>query len=251
MEQQYFATRVRLLRKEKELSQEQMAAALGVSVQAVSKWECAQSYPDLGTLIALADYFGVSVDALLRPGCEERTDIHPVNNDMPNDGTLYIVQVRNGEILREDQYDPDCPISLCTEEKSISISVWGNAQIEGAVGGSVNAGGYVESASIGGRVDAGGYVACGHVGGYVNSGQYVECGNVSGYVNAGQYIECGNVGGGVSAGQFVQCGNVTGNVTGDVNVRGDFSCGDINGDVTVDGTLNCGDIRGDVNMSNS
>lgn len=52
------------LRKEKHLSQVDVAAILGVSRQAVSKWETDQSLPDTGNLLALAELFGVSADEL-------------------------------------------------------------------------------------------------------------------------------------------------------------------------------------------
>ncbi|WP_194948575.1 helix-turn-helix transcriptional regulator [Actinomyces trachealis] len=47
------------------LSQEQVAARIGVSRQAVSKWECAESSPDTDNLIALALLYQVTVDELL------------------------------------------------------------------------------------------------------------------------------------------------------------------------------------------
>ncbi len=66
-----FAETLARLRREKGLSQEQLADWMDVSRQAVSKWEAGQSMPDLPRLIALADLFGVSLDALVRP---ERAD---------------------------------------------------------------------------------------------------------------------------------------------------------------------------------
>lgn len=55
---------IMLLRKEHGLTQEQLANALGISYQAVSKWENGNSCPDISALPLLADLFSVSIDAL-------------------------------------------------------------------------------------------------------------------------------------------------------------------------------------------
>lgn len=60
------ANRLVQLRKQKNLSQEELAAKLGISRQAVSKWERAESSPDTDNLILLARLYGVSLDDLLR-----------------------------------------------------------------------------------------------------------------------------------------------------------------------------------------
>lgn len=59
------ANRLVKLRKEKGLSQEQLAEELGISRQAVSKWERAESSPDTDNLICLAKLYGMSLDNLL------------------------------------------------------------------------------------------------------------------------------------------------------------------------------------------
>ena len=59
------ANRLVQLRKENGLSQEALAAKLGISRQAISKWERAEASPDTDNLMALAELYGMSLDALL------------------------------------------------------------------------------------------------------------------------------------------------------------------------------------------
>ena len=57
--------KLQLLRRSRGLSQEQLAAELDVSRQAISKWECGDSTPDLDKLRAICTYFGVTTDYLI------------------------------------------------------------------------------------------------------------------------------------------------------------------------------------------
>ena len=54
-----------LKRKEKGITQEELAAYIGVSKASVSKWETGQSYPDITFLPQLASYFNITVDELI------------------------------------------------------------------------------------------------------------------------------------------------------------------------------------------
>lgn len=67
MDRPAFGTTLQNLRKEKKITQEQLATHLGVSPQAVSKWENG-SYPESDLLPAIADYFDVSIDYLYGRG---------------------------------------------------------------------------------------------------------------------------------------------------------------------------------------
>ena len=60
------ADRIQSLRKGKGISQEELADKIGVSRQAVSKWESEQSLPDIEKIILLSEYFDVTTDYLLR-----------------------------------------------------------------------------------------------------------------------------------------------------------------------------------------
>ena len=60
-----FNNKLYSLRKQKGLSQEELANRLNVSRQTVSKWEVGDSTPDMEKLIAISDLFGISLDELV------------------------------------------------------------------------------------------------------------------------------------------------------------------------------------------
>lgn len=73
-------------RKKNGWSQEELAEKLSVSRQAVSKWESAQSIPDLQRVIQLSELFGVSTDYLLKDECESSQvieGVEPSDKDFP------------------------------------------------------------------------------------------------------------------------------------------------------------------------
>ena len=78
------AEKILSLRTQRGMSQDDLAEKLEVSRQSVSKWETAQSTPDLDKIIKLADLFGVSVDQLVREG--ER----PQPPEPPQPQTVYV-----------------------------------------------------------------------------------------------------------------------------------------------------------------
>ena len=59
------AENIRTFRKERRLTQDQLAEALGVTVGSVYKWESGQSIPELNMMVEIADFFDTSMDALL------------------------------------------------------------------------------------------------------------------------------------------------------------------------------------------
>lgn len=68
------ADRIQNLRKNRGISQEELADKIGVSRQAVSKWESEQSSPDIEKIILLSDYFDVTTDYILK-GIEPIADV--------------------------------------------------------------------------------------------------------------------------------------------------------------------------------
>lgn len=88
------ANRLLQYRKKMNLSQEELAARIGVSRQAVSKWERAEASPDTDNLILLADIYGVSLDELLKGEKETESEAQseePENNaeNNPDSDTTY------------------------------------------------------------------------------------------------------------------------------------------------------------------
>ena len=78
-----FADKLILLRKKAGWSQEELAEQMNVTRQSVSKWEGAQSVPDLDKMIRLSELFGVSTDYLLKDEIEQAEHINS-SNDMPS-----------------------------------------------------------------------------------------------------------------------------------------------------------------------
>lgn len=56
---------IKRLRRERDLTQEEVANHLGISFQSISKWERGDGYPDITMLPSLANYFNISVDELI------------------------------------------------------------------------------------------------------------------------------------------------------------------------------------------
>ena len=88
------------LRKQKGIKQEELAAELGVTAAAVSKWENGYTLPDILMLGALADYFGVSTDELLGRNTKVKyaviaTDLPELREDMKKLIESYDFHVKN------------------------------------------------------------------------------------------------------------------------------------------------------------
>jgi HTH-type transcriptional regulator/antitoxin HipB len=97
------AYRLSKLRRDRGLSQESLANQLGVSRQAVSKWERAESSPDTDNLIALAELYGMSLDDLLR-GDPEARDVTGSGNDEPG----YACEAAEEECVSSRPAGDDC-----------------------------------------------------------------------------------------------------------------------------------------------
>lgn len=240
-----FNEQIQKLRKEKGLTQNDLAEKLFISYQAVSQWETGNTKPDIELLPRLAEIFEVSIDELF--GVERNEQKEECFGRIKNydDDTLYIVVAKGKDINTVLNLN-----STIKNKEDIEIEITGKAlnvhssfsvKIEGDVEGDVSAGDGVVCGNVGGTVAAGDGVVCEDVSGDVSAGDGVVCGEVRGSVTAGDGITCGNVGKNVTAGDGITCGNIGGSVT----AGNEVSCGNIEGDASAGGDINCGNIDGD------
>lgn len=227
---------IRNKRREMNISQEALGEILGVTVQAVSKWETGISYPDITMLPKIAEQFNISLDQLFYGEDDRVCWNNVVFEDIPDDGKLRVVQCRGQEVLKKEVYKKGESFELLipdTTEKTLNFEVWGNANIEGNVSGYVNAGDNVNCGGVDGDVHAGDGVNCGGVYGDVHAGDGVKCGGVGGSIHCGGGVNCGGVEGNVEAGEDIQCGNISGNANAGCKIE----CDIIEGDVHCDGDV--------------
>lgn len=232
--------RIYELRREREWTQEQLAQKLGVSYQAVSKWENAQACPDISLLPAIADLFEVSIDSLF--GREKQC----VQADLPwEDDQAFHLAIYAGRRLVSEQEIKKlagkgevCTVRYAGEARDVHCAL--GLTCEGDIRGDVQAGGGVTCEDVGGDVHGGG-VTCGDVGGNVHGGG-VTCGDVGGDVHGGG-VKCGDIGGNVEANGDVRC---EGDIGGDVQAGGKIECGEVSGSVEAVGDVACGDVEGNV-----
>lgn len=105
--------RLSKLRRDKNLNQEELAENLGVSRQAVSKWERGESTPDISNLIALSELYDVSIDYLAKGQSQEDTQEEPIEKPQNNENAQSKIDeavseaVDNGESNQWAAPDPD------------------------------------------------------------------------------------------------------------------------------------------------
>jgi transcriptional regulator with XRE-family HTH domain len=106
---QSLGKRISELRKRMGITQDQLAEEMGVSSQAVSKWENDISCPDIGLLPQLSDYFGVTLDELMRG--EREKEVQMIPETERKDPSKLIMRIR---ILSSDgdKVNVNLPMSL-------------------------------------------------------------------------------------------------------------------------------------------
>ena len=202
------------LRKQRGLTQEALAQKLEVTNQAVSKWESDQCCPDIQLLPALADIFGVTIDALFG------RNTAPAEQELPweDDDTLRVVLYAGRELLMGHPAQEE----LTFQYEGPALNIHSQINIScGDVQGNVTAGGNVNCDAVGSFVNANGNITCDDVSGSVTARGNVTCDDVDGSISAGGNITCDCVEGNASAGGNIRCDEINGSI---VNAGGSIYC---------------------------
>lgn len=127
---QGFGQRFSELRKHKGYTQEQIADKLGVTAQAVSKWENDLSYPDITLLPKIAELFGTTIDELLGVMNKNEIKVLPENERKDFNKMLVKIIVNSGE---GDKVRVNLPLSIIKLGLDIGMNmpqVSGNAALK-------------------------------------------------------------------------------------------------------------------------
>ncbi len=221
-------------------SQEELAKKLGVTFQAVSKWETGKSAPDISFLPIIADIFGCSIDNLF----SRKINTESCNislNELPwsDDSTIRGVVYEGRKMLQADALVDRFTFEITGDAKNVQSEC--NIEVNGNVSGGCEAdGGITVSGGVSGGCCSGlNIVVGGHLSGGCNSGGTITVG--------------GHLSGGCNTGMDITCG---GNISGDVNcgstvtVYGNVEAVKIKGNVICD-SLKCDKIEGNVTISNA
>lgn len=263
-------------RKSLNITQDALAQQLGVTNQAVSKWESDQCCPDVMLLPKLADIFGITLDELFDRVTHTEETQEPEQEKSGSDfrklfdfdfekifgSQLHDVEKRFdislGELdkkANQKKWEVQPELIVWPDDDVLRIVAFIGHKLVKSVenletmtfqyeGPALNIDSQISvtCGNVEGSVDAGRDVNCQCVGSDVDAGRDVNCGDVDGSVDAGRTVCCGNVGGDVDAGTSVSCGNVE----GDVDAGSHVGCGQVGGSVDAGTEVRCGDIFGNV-----
>lgn len=189
-------------RKELGLTQEGLAQRLGVTNQAVSKWESGQSCPDITLLPVIADLFGITLDELFGREAPKAAPA-PAELDWPDDGVLRVVLYAGHKHIGSSAASAGY-INFCYEGPALNIHSELSITCDDVMG-DVTAGGTVNCDDVYGSVSAQGSVNCDDVKGEIRAGGNVACDCAEGDIHAGGNVNVDEASGSITAGGSVYC----------------------------------------------
>lgn len=210
MNQILFGERIAEFRRRKGLTQAALARKLGVSNQAVSKWECDICCPDIMTLSPLADALEISIDELFGRSAKGGTYVQTL--PWADDNQLRAVCFAGRTIADQIPIRGGCVELRFSGNVNSIFSEFSVTAENCTIGGNVSAGKSVICANVSGDVHAGDWIRCGDVGADAAAGTSIHCGNVSGSATAGDGIRCSQIGGNAFAGGGIHCQSVLGHL---------------------------------------
>lgn len=186
------------LRKKQGLSQEELAGILGITFQAVSKWENQLSCPDISLIPKIAEIFQVSTDFLF--GKEERKTMDKRPVKWPDDSNLYAVIFQGHRILTEEEitdnlseielkYDGDMQGMTLKSHFSITVK-------ESVTNSTIQSGTHITCGDItGSKIKSGTHITCTDVAdSQIESGTHITCCDVSeSNMTSGAHITCADI----------------------------------------------------------
>lgn len=159
------AANILMYRKKSGLSQDELAQKLGVTFQAVSKWENAKAAPDIAFLPIMADIFGCYIDELFSR--EIKTEVHYDHcAEFPwaDDNTIRIFQTLGKKILKSQEDSSYIEItfpSSCNEttKQYFKVEVFGNIVSDSSINGDVICHGKIDCHEINGNINTQGDIS--------------------------------------------------------------------------------------------
>ena len=204
MNDQELGAHIAQYRKAAAMTQEQLATELGITPQAVSKWETGLSLPDILLLPRLAELFEVSIDMLFGIEKPEPEAGDSIVEGLPWDNdprSLHAVLYAGHRMIGEQE------ISKSGEAKRITFEYEGPAL-------SVNSAFSVTCGDVDGEVNAGGSVTCDNINGSACAGGNITCDVIDGDAQAGGSITCDEICGDAAAGCGIHSDEIGGDASG-------------------------------------
>ena len=229
---------IELLRKKFNFTQEELAHKLGVSNQAVSKWETGQCYPDILLLPKLAAVFATGIDELF--GGEKSYDVDGCCLPLCDDDIFRVFVIRGNRIVSvtdAEKLSSSKPIEIrfldnnTKKDCCYKVEVFGNVSCNYDINGDVICHGNIECNCINGNIQ--------------ECRESVSCqGDIRGGVSASQNLTCGgSINGAVFCGHSLTC---EGSINGGVTCEHTVACDNIFGEVKCDGHIHCSGIQKDM-----
>lgn len=117
--------RIKELRKQKNITQDRLATAIGVSRSSVAMWETNNTQPDFDLIKKLADYFGVSIDYLLGYEIEKSEEKKEMPELTPQQKILLenITKLTDIECIKVNGYIEGLILNRINEKHSTLINI--------------------------------------------------------------------------------------------------------------------------------